>query len=197
MSEPIIWRAIELEQSIARGVAVSAIDSIIPTAAPVDGMTIVTLMLMFVFGVRLWCKLASNVVHVCVAIIWSPVALVCGLIPESSWVAGVWVREFTGRLAGAVLATIATAVGLALALGHPGLLATAGGVAGFMAAHDLVDWLARTPGSHMGGILGMGLRLAAVGSGGGAAGAAAQAAAMRAFDRSEQARATQAFYGFD
>ena len=30
------------------------------------------------------------------------VALVCGLIPEASWVTGLWIREFTGGLAGAV-----------------------------------------------------------------------------------------------
>jgi hypothetical protein len=158
----------------------------------------IAMAIMLVLGIRLWFKLASNLVHVMVAIVWSPVAMFCGLIPEASWVSSLWIREFSGRLAGAVLATIASALGFAMALSNPGVLAFVGVGAAFLAAHDLVDWLARTPGTSMGGVVGAGLRMG-VGlvGGGGAVSAGAQAAAMRSYNASQAANATNAFYSYD
>lgn len=172
----LIGHAIDLEQSIARSVAIADLAGALPEAS---GANPIALLFMLIFGLRLWLKLASNVVHVAVAVAWSPVALACGLLPESAWVMSLWTREFVGRLAGAVLATVASGIGLALALGNSG--GGSGdfvifGVAGaFLAAHDLVDWLAKTPGSPMGGAIGgiarMGVGLMS-GGGGGAAAAA-------------------------
>ena len=79
-----------------------------------------------------------------------------------------------GLRAGEVFRPVAW-VGLALALGNGGNFAIFGTAGAFIAAGDLVDWLARTPGSGMGGLLGMGMRagMGLIGGGGGAATAAA------------------------
>jgi hypothetical protein len=151
----IIGHAIDVEQQLARSVTIADINGIMPEEVAPNPLA---MFLMIILGLRLWLKLASNVVHVAVAIVWSPVAAVCGLIPETSHIASLWMHEFFGRLAGAVLASIATAVGLALALtnagGHNGDFAIFGVAGAFIAAYDLVDWLARTPGSSVGGVLG-------------------------------------------
>jgi hypothetical protein len=151
----MIGHAIDLEQQLARSVAVADINGILPEVAAPNPLA---MFLMIILGLRLWLKLASNVVHVAVAIVWSPVAAVCGLFPETSHIAGFWLHEFFGRLAGAVLATLAIGVGLGLALtnagGHNGDFAIFGAAGAFVAAYDLVDWLARTPGSSVGGVLG-------------------------------------------
>jgi hypothetical protein len=151
----IIGHAIDAQQALARSVSVADINGIVPEQVTPDPLA---LFLMIVLGLRLWLKLASNVVHIAVAIVWSPVAAVCGLIPETSHIATLWMHEFFGRLAGAVLATIATGVGLALALsnagGHNGDFAIFGVAGAFVAAADLVDWLAKAPGSSVGGVLG-------------------------------------------
>src|SRR5579859_8159085 len=151
----LISQSIDVEQQLARSVAIGDIVGILPEQAAPNPLAV---FLMIVLGLRLWLKLASNVVHVAVAIVWSPVAAVCGLIPETSHIASVWAHEFFGRLAGAVLATIATGVGLGLALTNAGGsnadFAIFGVAGAFVAAHDLVDWLARTPGSSVGGVLG-------------------------------------------
>ncbi|MBV9322870.1 MAG: hypothetical protein JO352_03660 [Chloroflexi bacterium] len=151
----MISHAIDAEQSLARSVAIGDLGGILPEEVAPNPLA---MFLMIVMGLRLWLKLASNVVHVAVAIVWSPVAAVCGLIPETQHIASLWLHEFFGRLAGAVLATIATGVGLALALtnagGHNGDFAIFGAAGAFVAAYDLVDWLAKTPGSSVGGVLG-------------------------------------------
>jgi hypothetical protein len=147
-----------------------------------------------------------------VAIVWSPVAAVCGLIPETSHIATLWAHEFFGRLAGAVLATIATGVGLALALsnagGHNGDFAIFGAAGAFVAAYDLVDWLAKTPGSSVGGVLGgmarTGASLAALaptwGSSStaiGAGGAVATTSANSSAPALPAASSLATFYSFD
>ena len=150
----IIGHAIDAEQALARSVVVADINGILPEVASPNPLA---MLLMIILGLRLWLKLASNVVHVAVAIVWSPVAAVCGLIPETSHIATLWMHEFFGRLAGAVLATIALGVGLGLAMtnagGHNGDFAIFGAAGAFIAAYDLVDWLAKTPGSSIGGVL--------------------------------------------
>lgn len=159
----LIGHSIDVEQQLAQSVAVADLVGMLPERGSPN---LIAILLMMVLGLRLWLKLASNVVHVAVAIVWSPVAAVCGLIPATSHIASMWAHEFFGRLAGAVLATIASGVGLALALTSVGTSNDAFamfGVAGaFVAAHDLVDWLAKTPGSSVGGVLGGMARTAAV-----------------------------------
>src|SRR6185437_2605410 len=89
----VISQAIDLEQALAKAVVSAGF-----------------------LGLRLMIKLASNVVHVAIAIVWSPVALFFGLIPETSHIGRMWLHEFFGRLAGAVLAAIAVTLGLAIAV---------------------------------------------------------------------------------
>jgi hypothetical protein len=175
----LIGWAIDQEQALARSVLVGDMAGILHEVATPNP---IAMFLMIVFGLRLWLKLASNVVHVAVAVAWSPVAAVCGLIPATSHIASLWAHEFFGRLAGAVLATVATGLGLAIALTNGGDFAIFGVAGAFIAAHDLVDWLAKTPGSSVGGVVGGMVRTgAAVSSllpmgGGGAAGALTAAA---------------------
>lgn len=195
----IVARAIDLEQSLTAGITEASLAATIPEFAPLDLASWFSLLLMIIFGIRLWLKMSSNVVHVMVAIIWSPVAMVLGLIPHTAWVTGLWTREFGGRLAGVALAASAIAVGMALAFTHGSALLYTGVAGAFMAAYDYVDWLAKTPGSNLGGLVGWGARVgaAAVMSGGGGASAGAQAAGMRALSRSDAASATEAFYSYD
>ncbi|MBV9133900.1 MAG: hypothetical protein JO318_14450 [Chloroflexi bacterium] len=173
----IIGHSIDLEQQLARSVSIADISGILGERISPNPLA---MFVMIIMGLRLWLKLASNVVHVAAAIVWSPIAAVCGLIPETSHIASLWMHEFFGRLAGAVLATVATGVGLALALsnagGHNGDFALFGTAGAFIAAHDLVDWLAKTPGTSVGGVLGSAIRTGAaltafapLGWGGGAA----------------------------
>jgi hypothetical protein len=151
----IIGHAIDAEQELATSVTVADINGFLPEAVAPDPLA---MFVMLILGLRLWLKLASNVVHIAVAIVWSPVAAVCGLIPQTSHIATLWCHDFFGRLAGAVLATIAVGLGLALAMtnagGSNGDFALFGAAGAFIAAYDLVDWLAKTPGSSIGGVLG-------------------------------------------
>lgn len=148
----LVSHAIDAEQSAVRSVSLAGIEAIVPRdGGLMDFTETIALLVMIVLAIRLWFKLASNVVHIAAALTWSPVAMLCGLFPQSGWVPSMWWREFLGRLAGAALATIAVGLGLALALGYPGLLSIAGGGGAFLAAADMVDWLARTPGQRGGG----------------------------------------------
>lgn len=200
----LIGRAIDIEQQVALSVIHSGMDALVSRpASAMDFTEAIALVIMIVLGIRLWFKLASNVVHIAAAVAWSPLAMVCGLFPQTGWVPALWWREFAGRLAGAILATLAVGLGLALALGYPGLLSIAGGGGAFLAAADLVDWLARTPGERGGGVIGTaagavqaGIALTHGGAGAGV-NSGAQAAGMRALARADAANRTEAFYGFD
>lgn len=196
----ILSRAVDVEQNMTRGITEASIANAIPEFAPLELADWFSLIIMLVLGVRLWLKTSANVVHVMVAIIWSPIALVLGFIPQTSWVTGLWTRELGGRLAGVIMAAAAIAVGFALAFTHGSALLYTGVAGAFMAAYDLVDWLARTPGSHMGGVVGWAAKLGAGMAVAGAAhgpNAGAQAAQMRSYNASQAARATQAFYSYD
>jgi hypothetical protein len=156
----LISHGIDLEQAFARSIAVNDIIAVAPNfVGAIDLGTFLALLVMLWYGVKLWFKLAANIVHIAVAIFWSPVALTCWFVPESSWIASAWIHEFVGRLLGACLAVVATGIGVAIALTHSGVLVIALVGAAFMAAADLTDWLARTPGNSMGGVLGAGMRL--------------------------------------
>jgi hypothetical protein len=208
----LIEHAIDLEQALARSVAIADLAETLPEISGPFPSVVIALLLMIVLGIRLWLKLASNVVHVAVAIVWSPVAAVCGLYPETAWVTNLWVREFAGRLAGAVLATIASGVGLALALTHAnggsGFFVIFGVCGAFIAAHDLVDWMASTPGTTLGGVVGPLLRTGAslaglglaVGAGSAAAGALSGGTMQAAPSTAPQlgpATALSTYYSFD
>lgn len=198
----LVGHAIDIEQQMAESISMEEVTKLVTvTTGPPDFTQVVALLIMIFLGIRLWFKLAANVAHIATAMVWSPLAGVCSLFPQSGWVASMWWQEILGRLAGAVLATIAVGIGLALALGYPGLLSIAGGGGAFMAATDLVDWLAKSPGHRMGGVLGLaetGVRAGmAMAGGGGAVSAGAQAAGMRTLARSDAASATERFYGFD
>src|SRR6266853_876586 len=171
----LIEHAIDLEQSLARAVAIADLAETLPETS-------------------------------------GPVPAVCGLYPETAWVTNLWVREFVGRLAGAVLATIASGVGLALALTHAnggsGFFVIFGVCGAFLAAHDLVDWMASTPGTTLGGVAGSLLRTGAslaglglaAGAGSAAAGALSEGPMQAAPSSAPQlgpATALSTYYSFD
>lgn len=158
----LISHGIDLEQAFARSVAINDILAAAPnTINVIDLSTFFAFLAMLWYGVKLWFKLAANIVHIAVAIFWSPVAVTAWFIPESAWIASMWTHELVGRLMGAALAVVATGIGAAIAFTHSGVVTIALVAAAFMAAHDLVDWLAKTPGSSMGGVLGAGMRMGA------------------------------------
>ena len=161
----LIEHSIDLEHALAAA-AVNAgfvgIDELLPEVATPNP---IGLLLLIVLGLRLMVKLASNVVHVAIAIVWSPVAAFFGLIPETSHIGSLWLHEFFGRLGGAVLAAIAATIGLSLALLNRGDFAIFGAAGAMVAAYDLVDWLAKTPGSISAGVAGGMVRTAAAASG--------------------------------
>jgi hypothetical protein len=169
----MIEHSIDVQQELAAAVVNAGfvgIDELLPAAATPNPFALVILL---VLGLRLMVKLASNVVHIAISIVWSPVALVLGLIPATSYIGSMWLHEFFGRLAGGVLATIAATLGLSLALINGGSDFAIFGAAGAMvAAYDLVDWLARTPGSSPAGVVGGMVRTAAAATMGLGAGAA-------------------------
>jgi hypothetical protein len=199
----IVSTAITVQQQLAQSIAWTGLTSIVPESpqGPFDFTMVIALVIMIGIGVRLWFKLAANVVHIGAAVLWSPVAAVCGLLPQSDWVASLWWREFLGRLAGAVVATSVVGIGIAGALMYPGLLSIGLSGGAFIAAHDLVDWLARTPGQRMGGVLGVasdGIQAGLTATRGGVgASAGARAAGMRDLTRADAARATERFFGYD
>jgi hypothetical protein len=157
----LIGHAIDIEQALSLAVARADLDAALPVDAAPNPVAFV---LFVIFGIRLGLKLASNVVHVAVAVVWSPVAAVLGLVPNTAHIAGLWAHEFFGRLAGAVLATIAVGIGFALVLGGTGgsVFSTVGAVGAMIAATDLVDWLAKTPGTSIGDVAGQMIRFASV-----------------------------------
>lgn len=167
------------------GIKESTISDAIPDVAPLDLGQWFSLVIMIIFGIGLWLKGTANAIHVMVALIWSPIALVLGLIPQTSWVTGLWMREFAGRLAGVVLAASAVAVGFSLAFTHGSVLLYTGIAGAFWAAGDLLDWLARSPTSNATGLAGMATRMGMgwIGGGTGAVSAGAQAAGMRSLGR--------------
>jgi hypothetical protein len=161
----LIGQAIDLEQALAASVVRAGfvgIDELLPEVATPNP---IGLLLLIVLGLRLMVKLASNVVHVAIAVVWSPVAVFLGLIPETSHIGSLWLHEFFGRLGGAVLAAIAATIGLSLALLNRGDFAIFGAAGAMVAAYDLVDWLAKTPGSSPAGVVGGMVRTAALASG--------------------------------
>lgn len=161
----LIGQSIDLEQSLATAAVTAGfvgIDELLPEVATPNP---IGLLLMIVLGLRLMVKLASNVVHVAVAVVWSPVGVFFGLIPETSYIGTLWLHEFFGRLGGTVLAAIAATLGVALALLNRGDFAIFGAAGAMVAAYDLVDWLARTPGSSPAGVVGGMARTAAAASG--------------------------------
>ena len=162
----ITFNAIEIESKLAEAVAVRAAADVLPQESPpfTDPAQLVALLIAAILGIRLWFKLAANVVHVAVAVTWAPAALGTAFVAESSWIANVWVREFFGRLIGAVLATIAVGVGMAIALLNSGVVVISLVGGAFLAAYDLVDWLSRTSGQSMTGVLGRAASMAMLGS---------------------------------
>lgn len=158
----LVSHAIDLEQAYARSVALADVVNAMPNLInAIDLSTFLAFLFMAWYGIKLWFKLAANIVKIAVAIFWAPVAISTWFVPESSWIASAWIHEFVGRLMGAALAVIASAIGLTLAFTHPGFVSIAFIGAAFMAAADYIDWLARSPGSSMGGALGAGMRLGA------------------------------------
>ncbi len=99
---------------------------------------------------------------------------------------------------GSAFGTGFTALAIPLANGRGGFLpAAAFGIAGMMAAYDLVGLLGMTQGGgRVPSPFGL-IRLAAAAASEGGVSAGAQAAAMRSYAASERAAATERYFGYD
>jgi hypothetical protein len=181
----LISHAIDWQQNLAKSISVTTLQTILPEAINFNPIAFIV---MVIFGVGLWLKLAANVIHIAVAVVWAPVGAVCGLIPGMGHIASLWAHEFFGRLAGALLATVASAIGLGLVTtGTGGDFAIFGAAAAFIAAGDMVDWFAKSRTTSVAGFTGsllyaggMAASAMGIGTGAGAAAASASAAASNA-----------------
>jgi hypothetical protein len=119
-------------------------------------------------GLRLLLRLTYSLVRFVVALVFGPLALIMWAIPQTEWVTGFWLRELIGWGTTPLLVAVCLSIAIPMATGRSGFLAAAGfGLAGFMAAYDLVGLLALSHGTARGPIpLGY-LRIAATAARGG------------------------------
>jgi hypothetical protein len=83
-----------------------------------------------------------------VALVFGPIALIMWAIPQTEWVTGFWLRELIGWGTTPLLVAVCLSIAVPMAVGRSGFLAAAGfGIAGFMAAYDLVGLLALSHGA--------------------------------------------------
>jgi hypothetical protein len=113
-------------------------------------------LLLIYFGVRLLIRLAYSIFRLLVALLFGPVALILWAIPQTEWVTWLWLRDLLAWATTPLLVTACLALAIPLASGRDGFLAAAVfGIAGLMAAYDLVGLL--------GGARGGGLRVSPLG----------------------------------
>lgn len=94
------------------------------------------------YGVKLVIRLAYSVFRLLVALVFGPVALILWAIPQTEWVTSLWLRELLAWATTPLLVTASLAMAIPLASGRSGFLAAAVfGIAGLMAAYDLVGLL--------------------------------------------------------
>jgi hypothetical protein len=125
------------------------------------------------YGVRLLLRITYSLVRFVVALVFGPVALILWAIPQTEWVTWFWLRELVGWGTTPLLVTVALSIAVPLAVGRSGFLAAAAfGIAGLMAAYDLVGVLSLAHGGRGASPIGY-IRMAASAATGGGAGAAA------------------------
>jgi|SRR5579859_3331105 len=113
----------------------------------------IPLVLLWVFllfyGLRLLLRIAYSLIRFTVALVFGPVAIMLWAVPQTEWVTWFWLRELVGWGTTPLLVAVALSIAVPLALGRSGELAAAAfGIAGFMAAYDLVGVLGL---AHAGG----------------------------------------------
>ena len=155
-------------------------------------------LLLLWYGLRLLLRVAYSLIRFTVALVFGPVAIILWAIPQTEWVTWFWLRELVGWGTTPLLVAVALSIAVPLALGRSGELAAAAfGIAGFMAAYDLVGAARAVEGGRRSWpSLGY-IRMAASAASGGGVSAGAQAAAMRSYAATERAAATERYYGYD
>src|SRR5207253_2249343 len=102
---------------------------------------------MIYYGFRLFIRLAYSLFRLLVALVFGPVAIILWAIPQTEWVTWFWLRELLAWATTPLLVTACLALAIPLANGRSGFLpAAAFGIAGMMAAYDLVGLLGMTQG---------------------------------------------------
>ena len=102
---------------------------------------------MIYYGFRLFIRLAYSLFRLLVALVFGPVAIILWAIPQTEWVTWFWLRELLAWATTPLLVTACLALAIPLANGRGGFLpAAAFGIAGMMAAYDLVGLLGMTQG---------------------------------------------------
>jgi hypothetical protein len=192
----VIVRAVQLRKEAAGPVANA---TPIPTLVQFpEGLTpatsipfaVIWLLVIF-YGLRLLLRMAYSLFRFLVALVFGPVAIILWSIPQTEWVTWFWLRELVGWGTTPLLVAVALSLALPLAAGRSGFLAAAAfGIAGLMAAYDLVGVLSVAHGGR--GLSPVGYVRMAVGaaSGGGAGVATASIPANRMTTLAEQ-------YGYD
>src|SRR5207244_1444515 len=98
-------------------------------------------------GLRLLLRVTYSLVRFVVALVFGPAALILWAIPHTEWVTWFWLRELIGWGTTPLLVAVCLSVALPMATGRSGFLAAAGfGIAGLMAAYDLVGLLGMSHG---------------------------------------------------
>ncbi len=133
-------------------------------------------LVMLFYGVRLVIRLAYSIFRLLVALVFGPVAIILWAIPQTEWITSLWLRELLAWATTPLLVTACLAMAIPLASGRSGFLAAAVfGIAGMMAAYDVIGLLGGA--RHGGGASPLAYaRTAATRLGGGGAGAAAASA---------------------
>ena len=176
----LVVRGIGLLNAAAAMVGPQALAGLLAFSAPPNTSLVlpyaVLWLLLIYYAVRLLVRLAYSLFRFLVALVFGPVALMLWAIPQTEWVTSLWLRELVGWGTTPLLVVVAIAIAVPLAAGQSGFLdAVLFGIAGMMAAYDLVGLLGVTRG---GGGLGLGspfgyARMAASAATGGGAGVAA------------------------
>jgi hypothetical protein len=199
----LVVRAVQLLNAAAGAVGTQAALATLVEFPQVAGtgadLPILALWVLLIwYGLKLLLRLIYSIFRFTVALVFGPVAIILWAIPQTEWLTWFWLRELVGWGTTPLLVSVCLAIAVPLALGRSGFLAAAAfGIAGFMAAHDLVGLLSlANNGRGVASPLAY-VRMAAGAAGGGGVSAGAQAAAMRSFAASERAAATERYFGYD
>jgi hypothetical protein len=191
----LVARGLELVNQAAASVAARSVSGMLafpsnPANQALVLPYVVLWLLLIWFALRLFLRLAYSLFRFLVALVFGPVALILWAIPQTEWVTWFWLRELVGWGTTPLLVVVALALAVPLATGQSGFLAaTALGIAGLMAAYDLVGLLStaqRGGGGGLASTVAYARMAASAASGGGAGVAAAAIPANRVTTTAEQ-----------
>lgn len=180
----LVARGFGLMNAAASSLGEAPIGEALAFPDPTAGFVLLPLiwLAMIYYGFRLFIRLAYSLFRLLVALVFGPVAIILWAIPQTEWVTWFWLRELLAWSTTPLLVTACLALAIPLANGRSGFLpAAAFGIAGMMAAYDLVGLLGLSHGGGGRGASPLGyIRMAAnTASGGGAGVATASASAIR------------------